>query len=101
PTGAFCPLSEALTILRAVVVENVVFPRHIKHLARLAALQDLLKRVEFLGLSQVREVAGVEHEGGTVWERVDLRDGLAQRAHDVFVCILVKTDMAVADLNET
>src|ERR1700739_2826666 len=32
---------------------------------------------------------------------VDLGDRFLQRANDILVCVLIKTDMAVADLDET
>jgi hypothetical protein len=49
PTGALRVLPEALEILLALVVQHVVFARHIEH-GRADSRELLLQRVELLGL---------------------------------------------------
>src|SRR5262249_17904314 len=46
------------------------------------------------------DVAGVDHEGRLLGQRIDLADGLFQRAERVGIGGLVEADMAVADLQE-
>jgi hypothetical protein len=48
----------------------------------------------------VREVAGVEDEGGRLGRRLDFGDRRPERRRDVRVGRLVEADVAVADLRE-
>src|SRR6266702_684192 len=101
PARAPGPFAEAFAVLRSVIVDDVMLARHVKDIASLATLQDLLERVEFLGFSEMGEVAGVEHEGRSFGQGVNFRHRLPQGGGDVFVRFLVETNMAVADLDET
>src|SRR5205807_8750711 len=61
---------------------------------------DLLGIVEFGRLREMRDVAGVDHEGWLRRHCLDLADGLFERAIDVRVRGLVEPHVAVADLQE-
>jgi hypothetical protein len=80
PTRALGSFAEAFTILRPVIIDDVVLARHVKHVASFATLQDFLKRVELLGFREVSQVAGVQHEGRSPGQRIDLRDRLRKVA---------------------
>src|SRR5579863_6550254 len=56
--------------------------------------------VEFLGLREMADVAGVNEEGRLDGQAVDPGDCGLQRADDIRVGLLVKADVAVADLDE-
>ena len=73
--------------------------RHVVHVETRAA-DDLCGIVELLGLRQMGDVAGMEHERRLVGERLDLGDGLLQRAERVRIRGLVEADMAVGNLQE-
>ena len=64
------------------------------------AADHLVGIVELLGLRQMRDVAGVDHEGRLRRELADLADRFLQGAEGVGVGRLVEADMAVADLQE-
>jgi hypothetical protein len=91
--------AESLPEDPAVVLEDVVFARHVKDRQR-QLRHDLLHCVELRGFREVREIAGVQHEGRRVGRGLDLRDGVAQRGRDVGVARFAESDMAVADLRE-
>src|SRR5580765_2256011 len=46
------------------------------------------------------QIAGVNHEIGSLWQSVDLVDRYPQRRSDIRICRLIKTDVAIADLDE-
>ena len=73
---------------------------HEQHAVGAQLAQHLVRRVELVGLRELRDIAGVQHERGALGERVEARDGLAQRAGHVVVRVLVEADVAVADLRE-
>src|SRR6266540_1275156 len=100
PAAAFRSFAEALEVLFAVVIEDVVLTRYVEHLLGLAALEDLFKCVELFGLGKVRQVAGVNNKVRRRGQGVDLRDCFLQRAEHVLVRFLAEADVAVADLHE-
>src|SRR5262249_18733 len=101
PTRAESVLSKALSIKRTVVADHVVFARDVKYPACLDTLEILFERVEFFRLGKVAQVAGVQDEIRRIWQRIDLRNRFLQCPDDVLVRLLVKADVAVADLDET
>ena len=100
PARAERAAAEPRAVLRAVVVEDVVFAGHIEDLFRAAVLQQLLEYVELRRLGEVGQVAGVEDELGGAGQGVDAGDGLAEGGGDVEVGGFVEADVAVADLHE-
>src|SRR6266478_6221829 len=76
-----------------------MFTWHVESLEfRLA--NDLISIIEFLGLRQVRNVAGVDHEGGLLRQSTYFSDGFFQRTECVRVRRSFKPDVAVGDLQE-
>ena len=64
------------------------------------AADHLCGIVELIGLGEMGDVAGVDHEGRLLRQRADLGDRLLKRRQRVRVGRLVEADMAVADLQE-
>src|SRR5262249_58290870 len=100
PARAARPLAVAVQVTLAVIGEDVVFTWDIEDPIRADTLQDLGDRIELSRLGQVRQVAGVEHEGRRPGHRVDLFHRLFESARHVDVRGLAETDVAVADLDE-
>src|ERR1700684_3307436 len=101
PTGALGILAVPLKIgLEWHLVEVVVLARHVVHVKTYAA-DDLSGVVEFLGLRQMGDVAGMEHECRFVGKRFDLRDGLLQSTKCIGIGFLVEADVAVGNLQES
>ena len=65
-----------------------------------ALRDDAVGIIELGRLRQMRDVAGVDHEGRLHRHRLDPIDGLFQRADRVGIGRLIEADMAVADLQE-
>src|SRR5439155_784191 len=99
PAGAAGPLAESLQVALAVVLEYVVLAGHVEHRHRQVG-KDLLYRVEFSSLRQVRQIARVEHECRRFRVGFDLRDRGAQCRRDIGVRGLIEPDVTVADLDE-
>ena len=73
--------------------------RHVMHVEpRLR--DDAVGVVELRFQRQMADVAGMDHEGRLVRQRIDLGDGLFERAERIRIGRLVEADMAVADLQE-
>ena len=100
PAVAASSLAVAFQIQLAIIREDIVFTRHIKHLARFDATKNLCHRVKFLGRRQVCQIARVQHEGRPLREGVDAVNCLLQRGRHIFVWLLAEADVAVADLHE-
>src|SRR5205814_1237517 len=81
-------------------VQDIVLARDVKDAAGFTVLQDLLERVEFFRLREMGKVAGVENEIRRRRQRVDLGHRFLQGPEHIFVCLLVKTNVAVADLDK-
>src|SRR5258708_40103627 len=76
-----------------------MFAWHIESLEfRLA--NDLISIIEFLGLRQVSNVAGVDHEGGLLRQSTHFGDGFFQRSERIRVWRLFEANVAVGDLQE-
>src|SRR5262249_10287323 len=62
--------------------------------------EQLLRLVEFRRLGQVRDVAGMNDELRALRQSIYVRDGAAQRADHVGICLLVESKVCGADLYE-
>jgi hypothetical protein len=62
--------------------------------------EDLPRGIKLVGLREVRDIAGMDDEGGLIGQSVDGMDGVRQRAADVVVRGAREAKMAVADLNK-
>jgi hypothetical protein len=100
PASTCGALAIAVEVLLAIVAQNIVLARYVKHLAGLGFLQHLVDGVEFCGLRQMADVAGVEQELGPHRGRVDLLNGYPQGGHHVGIGGFVEPHVAVTDLNE-
>ena len=60
----------------------------------------MLEPIEFFRFGKVTQVTCMQDEIWRSGQCVDLRDRFLQRADDIFIGFLVKTDVAVADLHE-
>ena len=100
PAVAIHAAAEACEERLAVVTDHVVLAGDVEHLAGPCLFQQFGHGVELLGLGQVRQVAGMHHEIGSLRLRVDQCDRLAQAGDRIGVGRLVEADMAVADLHE-
>src|SRR5271170_1227576 len=49
-------------VLLAIIIQHVVLARHIEHIFRACALQNLINGVELFGFREVADVARVQHE---------------------------------------
>src|SRR5436309_16105350 len=96
----FDTLQIALTVELASVVEDVMFARNEEHVLGSAALQHLIKRVELLWFSQLCDVSGVNEKRRRRRHRVDAIESDLERFGHVFIRILGKADVTVADLQE-
>ena len=99
PAGALRPFPESLQIALAIVLEHVMFARHVEHWHR-QVRQHLLQRIELGRLRQMRQVAGVQQERRLLGCGLDLGDRTAQRRGDIGIRWFVEADVAVADLHE-
>jgi hypothetical protein len=85
--------------LAQALVDEVVLARNVVHVE--ARLSDQLRgAIELIGLRQMGNVPGVNHEGGLRFHRLHLGDRLAQGAECIGIGGFVEADMAVADLQE-
>src|ERR1700722_1934117 len=82
------------------LVDDVMFARHVVNVEPGLA-DDLIGVVELLGLRQMRDVAGMDHERRLGRHGDDLADRFPQRAERIGIGRLVETDMAVGNLQET
>ena len=99
PAAALGAAAVALLVELDLLVDDVVLARHVMHV-ELGLRDDAVGIVEFLDLRQMGDVAGVDHERRLFRHRLDLVDGLLQRAERIGIGRLVEADMAVADLQE-
>jgi len=101
PAGPLAAFAVALEVgLALLVIEQIVLAGDEMEGVGLDALEELIGRVELGRLGEMRDVAGVDHEGGIEIERIDPLDRLAQGRRDIRVGFLAEADMAVADLDE-
>src|SRR5262249_42920243 len=99
PARAFGAATVAVAVELHVLVENIVFARHVMHVEpRLR--DDAVGVVEFGRLGEMGDIAGVNDEGWLDRKRIDLVQRFLERADSVRVRRLVESDMAVADLQE-
>src|SRR4029077_5324288 len=100
PSCALCALSVTLEILLAVVGQHVMLAWHEVGLLRRSSPQYLVEGVEFTGLGELAEIARVNEKVRFVRHCVNLVNCRLQGGSDIWVCWLVKTDMAVANLDK-
>ena len=100
PAVAFRVPAVALQVRSAVVGGDVVFPRNVEDAIGLHTFEDFIRGVELVGLCQLSDVAGVQHQRWRLWQSVQFCDGLFERPRDILVRLLVEADVAVADLGE-
>src|SRR5271166_1918123 len=100
PARPFGVLAVAFAIELGVLIEEVVLAWNIMHVEACLG-DDALGVVELGRLGEMRNVSGVDHEGGLGWKRFDLRERLFEGADHIGISRLVEADMAVADLHET
>jgi hypothetical protein len=62
--------------------------------------QKLACRIELFGFRKMRDVAGVDCKGRQPGECIHQIDGTVERSSDVGICVLVESDMRIADLHE-
>src|SRR5664280_797800 len=97
--GAFGAAAVALFVNFDVGVDDVVLARNVVHV-EFGLRDDFFGVVEFGFLRQVRDVAGVDHEGRLCRNSFDAGDRPFQRALGIRVGRLVEAHMAVADLQK-
>src|SRR5215216_3376282 len=100
PAFALSSASESFEIESAVVTKHVVLAGYVINLAGSGSPENLRRGVELFRRCQVRDVAGVNQKRRLILERIDLVDCLCKCLRDVMIWVLVKTDMAVADLDK-
>ena len=66
----------------------------------LGLTDQLVGIVEFVGLGEMGDIAGMDHEGRVRLEFLDLADGLAKRAERIRIGRFIEADMAVADMRK-
>jgi hypothetical protein len=97
PSSAFCLGPFAITLqisLAEPLIDDVMFAGNIEGVEfRLG--DDLIGIVEFLGLRQVSDVPGVDHEGWLLRQSTRFSDCFFQRSERVRICWLLETDMTV------
>src|ERR1700730_80359 len=74
--------------------------RHKVYLFRRRSFQYLVKRIEFTRLRELTQITRVNDEIRCVGHGIDLVDCRLQSSGDVGIGWLVKTDVAVADLDK-
>ena len=99
PARALGAATVAVAVELHVLVEDVVFARHVMHVEP-GLRDDAVGVVEFGRLGEMGDIAGVNDEGWLDRKRLDLVDRFLERADGVGVGRLVEPDMAVADLQE-
>ena len=97
-TLGLLPIPVAVELPDALV-DHIVLAWHIVHLEP-GGTDDLIGVIELRRFRQVADIARVDHEGRLFRHRLDEVDGFFERAKRVGVGRLVKTDVAVADLQE-
>jgi hypothetical protein len=93
-------LAESIEVFGLGCIGGVMLARNRMQLRGPQLAEQLLGRVEFRGLGQMRDVAGVNDQRRLRRHAVDVVDCLGQRAIDVRIRFLVEADMRVADLHE-
>ena len=73
---------------------------HEEHLVGLDPLDDLIGRIELLGLGQLCDVAGVQHQCRRLGHCIQAVHGELQRGGYILIGGLAEANVAVADLRE-
>ena len=101
PAVAAGALAIAFEIELGIVGEDIVLAGHVERAADLGPADDLIAGVELLGFGEMRDVAGVQEQGGALGQGVYFSDGSFERGGDVLIRRLVEADVAVAELDES
>ena len=80
-------------------IDDVVLTRHVVHVEP-AAADKLLGVVELCRFRKMRDVAGVQHEGRLVRDRLNPVDGFFQRIDGMRISGFVEADVAIGNLQE-
>ncbi len=100
PPRALGAFAVAVEVALAIVGQNVVLARDVKHPLGLDPPNDLVRRIELARLRELADVACVKDERRPVGQGVDPFDRRLERRGDVGVRFLAEADVAVADLGE-
>src|SRR5213593_2847240 len=96
----FDTLQIPLTVKFPAVIEHIVLAWHEEHVLGPAALQHLIKRVELLRFGELGDVSGVNEKRRRRRHCVNSVESDLERFGHVFIRILGKADVTVADLQE-
>ena len=97
PARAFGAATVAVAVELHVLVEDVMFARHVMHVEP-GLRDDAVGVVELGRLGEMGDIAGMNDEGWLHAQSLDLVDRFLERAERVGIGRLVEPDMAVADL---
>ncbi len=92
--------AEPIEVFRDLLVRHVVLTRYGVHLGSAQPGQHLPGQVEFRGLRQMGDIAGVKDQCGLLAHPVDEVDCLRERRVDVGIGVLAEADVGVTDLHE-
>ena len=100
PTRALGALAVTVEIgLAQALVDDVMLAGNVVNV-ELGLTDQLVGIVEFVGLGEMGDIAGMDHEGRARLQRLDLADGLAKRAERIRIGRFIEADMAVADMRK-
>ena len=98
PAGAARAFAVALQVgLAGPLVDHIVLARHVVSI-ELQLGEGLSRIIEFLRLRQMRDIAGMNHEGGLDRHGRNFRDGLFERCQRIGIGGPIEADMAVRNL---
>src|SRR5437899_3118506 len=103
PTGTFGfdALQVSFAVEFASIVEHIMLAGNMENVFGSAALKYFIKGVELLRLRQLRDISCVDQERRRRRHRVNAIESNLKCFGHIFVRLLVKADMAIADLQET
>src|SRR4029077_10932775 len=64
PTSALAPFPKSLAVLGPVVANHVMFSGNVEDVRYSGIFEHFAKRIEFLGLGKMAQVAGVDNQIG-------------------------------------
>src|SRR6476660_10356154 len=85
--------------LAQALVDDVMLAGNVVNV-ELGLTDQLAGIVEFVGLGEMGDIAGMDHEGRVCLQFLDLPDGLAKRAKRIRIGRFIEADMAVADMRK-
>src|SRR6476620_368703 len=100
PTRALGALTVTGEIgLAQVLVDDVMLAGNVVNI-ELGLTDQLIGIVEFVGLGEMGDIAGMDNEGRVRLQFFDLTDGLAKRAERIRIGRFIEADMAVANMRK-